>query len=57
MKREEAIMQLKLLKCSPLIYGEYPEAIDMAIEALSADTVPYCSTREVSWSEPRTWHE
>ena len=39
MTREEAIKWLKLLKISPLIYGEYPEAIDMAIEALSADAV------------------
>lgn len=39
MNRKEAIKWLKLLKTSPLIYGEYPEAIDMAIEALSADTV------------------
>ena len=34
MTREEAIKWLKLLKISPLIYGEYPETIDMAIEAL-----------------------
>ena len=37
MTREEAIKWLKLLKTSPLIYGEYPEAIDMAIEALQRD--------------------
>lgn len=34
MTREEAIKWLKLLKISPLIYGEYTEAIDTAIEAL-----------------------
>ena len=38
MTREEAIKWLKLLKSSPLIYGEYPEALDMAIEALSERT-------------------
>lgn len=37
MEREEAVNWLKLLKISPLIYGAYPEAIDMAIEALSAE--------------------
>lgn len=39
MTRKEATKWLKLLKSSPMIYGEYPEAIDMAIEALSADAV------------------
>lgn len=39
MTREEAIKWLKLLKISPLIYGEYPEAIDMAIEELQTDAV------------------
>lgn len=39
MTREEAIKWLKLLKISPLIYGEYHEAIDMAIEALSQPIV------------------
>lgn len=43
MTREEATKWLKLLKTSPLIYGEYPEAIDMAIEALSAE--------EAVWNE------
>ncbi len=42
MKREEAIKWLKLLKTSPLIYGEYLEAIDMAIEALSQPIVAKC---------------
>ncbi len=37
MNREESIKWLKLLKTSPLIYGEYTEAIDIAIEALSED--------------------
>lgn len=35
MKREEAIQVLQTALTSPFIYGEYAEAIDMAIESLS----------------------
>ena len=34
MKREEAIQVLKTALTSPFIYGEYANAIDMAISAL-----------------------
>ena len=37
MTREEAIQVLQTALTAPFIYGEYAEAIDMAIEALSAD--------------------
>ena len=35
MTREEAIQVLQTALTSPFVYGEYAEAIDMAIEALS----------------------
>jgi len=44
MKREEAIQVLQTALTSPFIYGEYAEALDMAIEALSADTVATIQT-------------
>lgn len=40
MTREEAIQVLQTALTSPLIYGEYAEAIDMAIEALQSDAEP-----------------
>ena len=48
MKREESIKWLKLMKTSQLIYGEYTEAIDMAIEALTNEWTP------ITVSEPNT---
>ena len=39
MTSEEAIQVLQTALTSPFIYGEYADAIDMAIEALSADTI------------------
>ena len=39
MTREEAIQVLQTALTSPFIYGEYADAINMAIEALSADAV------------------
>ena len=47
MTNEETIKWLKLLNTSTLIYGEYSEAIDVAIEALSADR----PKGEWKWSE------
>ena len=35
MTREEAIQVLQTALTSPFIYGEYAEAIEMAIEALT----------------------
>ena len=39
MTREEAIQVLQTALTSPFIYGEYAEALDMAIEALNANIV------------------
>ena len=39
MTREMAIQVLQTALIAPFIYGEYAEALDMAIEALLADAV------------------
>ncbi len=39
MNREEAIQVLQTALTSPFIYGEYADAIEMAIEALSSDAI------------------
>jgi len=41
MKREEAIQVLQTALTSPFIYGEYADAIRMAIEALSREQKKY----------------
>ena len=41
MTREEAIQVLQTALTSPFIYGEYADAINMAIEALQTGTIEF----------------
>ena len=47
-EREEAIQVLQTALTSPLIYGEYADAIGMAVEELKAPT-GFISKQDVKW--------
>ena len=47
-EREEAIQVLQTALTSPLIYGEYADAICMAVEELKAPT-GFISKQDVKW--------
>ena len=50
MKREEAIKWLKIHKSTRAFVDSVAEAIDMAIEALSADKVEVVRCKECKWN-------